>query len=179
MFRDETRKVVRKAKAKEMERNASPEEDTLTKPSQPYSDRSPKVYSPQGDIELVMRNPSPPIEDCAISFFFHHHDAPVPRSFSRGFLDILPAIYQKELNSNGPLPEIITAISLAGISNLQGAPDVMIAARMKHTAALRVVNAALQDPASAKADSTLMTVMLLGLFEVLTFSTLTVFTTLT
>lgn len=178
MFRDETRKVVRKAKAKEMERNASPEEDTLTKPSQPYSDRSLKVYSPQGDIELIMRNPSPPIEDSAISFFFRH-DASVPRSFSRGFLDILPAIYQKELNSHGPLPEIITAISLAGISNLQGAPDVMIAARMKHTAALRVVNAALQDPASAKADSTLMTVMLLGLFEVLTFSTFTMLTTLT
>lgn len=170
MFRDETRKVVRKAKAKEMERNASSGEDTLTKPSQPCSDRSPKVYSPQGDIELVMRNPSPPIEDCAISFFFHH-DASVPRTFSRGFLDILPAIYQKELNSRGPLSEIISAISLAGISNLQGAPDVMLAARVKHTAALRVVNAALQDPASAKADSTLMTVMLLGLFENITCST--------
>ena len=178
MFRDETRKVVRKAKAKEIERNASPEEEALTKPSQPCSDRSPKVYSPQGDIGLVMRNPSPPIEDGAISFFFHR-DASAPRTFSRGFLDILPAIYQKELNSRGPLPEIITAIGLAGFSNLQGAPDVMLAARVKHTAALRDVNAALHDPARAKADSTLMTVMLLGLFEVLTFSTLTVFTTLT
>lgn len=170
MFRDETRKVVRKAKAKEIERNASPEEEALTKPSQPCSDRSPKVYSPQGDIGLVMRNPSPPIEDGAISFFFHR-DASAPRTFSRGFLDILPAIYQKELNSRGPLPEIITAIGLAGFSNLQGAPDVMLAARVKHTAALRDVNAALHDPARAKADSTLMTVMLLGLFENITCST--------
>lgn len=168
MFRDETKKVVRKAKAKEVERNA--QESALNKTSRPGSDGSSEDSSPERDIELIIRNPSPPLEDGAIYFFFDHN-ALVPRTFSRGFLDILPDIYQKKLNPHNPLPEVIAAIGLAGISNLQNAPDAMLAARVKHTAALRNVNSALQNPETAKADSTLMAVMLLGLFENITCST--------
>ena len=108
------------------------------------------------------------IEDQANSFFFHHfvtQGAAPPTSYSSP----LPMLFNQKSSwgsVKNPLPEIITAIGMAGISNLQSSPEGMLATRRKYTAVLRTLNAALQDPEKASADSTLMAVMLLGTFEV-------------
>ena len=108
------------------------------------------------------------IEDQGSSFFFHNFvtsEATPPTSYSV----FLPRLYNVSLMQGAignPLPDVITAIGMAGISNLQDSPDGMVATRQKHTKALRTLNAALQDPRSATADTTLMAVILMGLFEV-------------
>ena len=108
------------------------------------------------------------IEDQGSSFFFHNFvtsEATPPTSYSV----FLPRLYNVTLMKGAignPLPDVITAIGMAGISNLQSSPDGMVATREKHTRALRTLNAALQDPRTAKADTTLMAVILMGLFEV-------------
>lgn len=110
------------------------------------------------------------IEDQGSNFFFHHFVMAGSTSPS-SYFDFLPLMYHSESAlgaAPNPLPGVIKAIGMAGISNMQSspAPTTMAATRQKHTSVLRALNVALQDPRTAGADSTLVAVMLLGLFEV-------------
>lgn len=71
-----------------------------------------------------------------------------------------------ESNYGGALSATITAVGLAGLSNSNNAPDVMIVARQNYASALHLVNTALRDPIESKTDQTLVAVMLLGMYEV-------------
>lgn len=105
-----------------------------------------------------------PLEEQASCFFFHHFVSDDP-STPIGYARFLPKIYNHE-SAYGNLGGIVTSIGLAGLSNLKSSPETMIMARKKHTAVLRSLNSSLQDPATAATDSTFLTVLLLGLFEV-------------
>lgn len=110
------------------------------------------------------------IEDQGSTFFFHHFVIAGNTSPS-SYTDFLPLMYNSESvlgSAPNPLPGVIKAIGMAGITNMQSspAPTAMAATRQKHISVLRALNVALQDPRTAGADSTLMAVMLLGLFEV-------------
>jgi len=125
----------------------------------------PPVYNDSPPRGLLMS-----IEEQGNSFFFHHfvsESSPSPSSYS----DFLPLIYNPKSDLGSariPLPGVITAIGMAGISNMHKSPavTVMVAARQKYISVLRALNIALQNPKTARSDSTLMAVMLLGLFEV-------------
>ncbi|KAF4833169.1 hypothetical protein CGCTS75_v003959 [Colletotrichum tropicale] len=54
---------------------------------------------------------------------------------------------------------------MAAISNVHNAPDVIIQAKERYCQALNATNLALRDPTLVAADSTLMAILLLGLFE--------------
>ena len=69
-------------------------------------------------------------------------------------------------SASNPLPGVITAIGMAGISIMQGSATGMVATRRKHTGVLHSLTAALQDLKTANEDTTLMAVLLLGTFEV-------------
>lgn len=167
MFRDETTKVMRKAQAKTPECITSPEEVALVGTSRKPSDGSSVVHVLPELSHILNRNPSRKIEDEASSYFFHHFvskDSVITASL----YDFLPAIYHQGIGQNDPLPDIVAATGLAGIANISRSSEVMLAARAKHTEVLRITNAALRDPERAKADSTLMAVLLLGMFEIIT-----------
>jgi len=120
-------------------------------------------YDPPNPQSLVYS-----IEDQASSFFFHHFVSKgnLPPT---GYASFVPALFNHQSclgSASNPLPGIITAIGMAGLSNMQSSSAGMVATRQKHTGVLRALNAALQDPGTASADSTLMSVMLLGTFEV-------------
>lgn len=129
------------------------------------TDVLPAAYNLFPPQELVLS-----IEDQGSSFFFHHFvtvNSTPPSSYAA----FLPRLYNYEAASglaSNPLPGVITAIGMAGITNMQSSPTpaAMVATRQKHTSVLRALNAALQDSRTASTDSTLMAVMLLGLFEV-------------
>ena len=108
------------------------------------------------------------VEDQGRSFFFHSFVTADPKG-PMNYAVYLPQLYNDVLAQGAianPLPGIITAIGMAGVSNLQNSPTAMVATRKEHTKVLRTLNAALQDPRAAITDSTLMSVLLLGLFEV-------------
>ncbi|KAF2814622.1 uncharacterized protein BDZ99DRAFT_181049 [Mytilinidion resinicola] len=147
IFRDETRKVVRKARGSS---------STLS-PSTPETSPS----------TLAIITPSRLIEDDAASFFFFHYVLKEP-AFANGLYDFLPTLYSQ--GSSAVFQDIVTATGLAGLANLKRSPTLMHAARAKHSTALRTVNASLQNQQTATSDSTLMAVLLLGLFENITCS---------
>jgi hypothetical protein len=84
---------------------------------------------------------------------------------SRGYMNHLTELGNFDRGSR-LLSAAISSVSLAGLANVRSAPAVMANARVEYTSALRLVNAALRDPAQVKTDSTLTSVILLSLFEV-------------
>ena len=115
--------------------------------------------------QLVSRNLSVPLEDRATCFFFDNFVS-ADRIFSMGSnLKYLPNVIQQDCVDSA-LSGIVIAIGMASISNTEKSPELMLAARQKHSSVLRVINASLQDPEKAKADPTFAAVLLLGLFEV-------------
>jgi hypothetical protein len=60
----------------------------------------------------------------------------------------------------------INALGLAALANMKMSPALMMTAREEYTAALACTNQSLKDPVISQADSTLMAVMFLGMFEV-------------
>ena len=62
----------------------------------------------------------------------------------------------------------VHAVGLASFANQYNAPQILKKARKHYVSALQLTNAALCSPAAATKDSTLIAVMLLGLFETIT-----------
>ena len=70
------------------------------------------------------------------------------------------------MSGRSALTEVIISLGMVGISHTKSSsPSVMHAARVKYNLAVSATNRALCTQ-EAKADQTLITVMLLGLFEV-------------
>ena len=169
VFRDETKKVVTKAQPTKARKHSNvtspvPPVESLTSASSSPG-RTPAPPEPSiAEILDVPRQLSLSLEEKANCYFFHNFVSK-DIAYPTGNLSYLPIIYGQEF-SESVLSEIVTAIGMAGIANLQNSPDAMIAARQKQVAVLRDVNVAIQDPENAKTDRTLMAVLLLGLFEV-------------
>lgn len=106
----------------------------------------------------------PIVLDFAISSFFSNHVVDLGVS-SRNFIDQLQA--SSSPNAEQGLVTSIKAVGLAQVSNAMGAPEIMNQAIKHYVAAVRLINAALQSPVIATKDITLLTVMILSLFETL------------
>ncbi|KAL2124000.1 hypothetical protein VTJ04DRAFT_365 [Mycothermus thermophilus] len=59
----------------------------------------------------------------------------------------------------------ITAVGLMGRASMTRSPELMDAARKSYGTALRLINRALQDDVEATKDTTILSVLILGLFE--------------
>ncbi|KAF4636801.1 hypothetical protein G7Y89_g1296 [Cudoniella acicularis] len=131
--------------------------------------------SPDGsDREVITQNltsatPSPPlaiapsIAERGINYFFSNFVAE-PSGPSPGHFHHLHSIY----NANGVddvLRSCLIATGLAGLSNVSKSAPLMGYARREYTIALRKINAALLSSTEARKDSTLMSIMVVSVFE--------------
>lgn len=165
VFRDETKKVVRKAKAaKTQDRGSSSAMTTPNKGVNLFESSTMAAdvavdLTTQAQNQIAIRNLSTSIDDQSTCFFFNHF------SHSNARLNFLPAVYG-QLTPSSPLVKIVTSIGMAALANRVESPELVFAARQKQTSVLRAINFALQDREEARTDSTLVTVLLLGIFEV-------------
>ena len=113
---------------------------------------------------LLLPNLAPTIDERAVGFFFSNHVVGIDVS-SRGFIDHLQSHPDYNLVDN--LLTSIKAVGLAGFSNVTKSPSLMIEAKKNYVVAVRLINAALQSPEDVKKDTTLLAVMILGIFETL------------
>ena len=102
------------------------------------------------------------LEHIATSRFFHHYVSPT-RTFFRLDLDFTHAVIDGA-SKRAILAEAIVAMGILTLPNKSRA--AYLAARIRHTRALRLTNKALRDAEFAKSDEVLMAVILLGLYEV-------------
>ncbi|MCJ1403600.1 hypothetical protein MMC11_006823 [Xylographa trunciseda] len=125
------------------------------------------------DIDWFAVTPPPtlsvPIESQAMCYFFRNYVCEDSR-FSRGYFDYLPSIFSSNGAVGSAITDAVISLGMVGLSNTKNASDIMISAKERYNSAIRATNSALRDVEAAKADQTLITVMLLGLYETNTCS---------
>jgi hypothetical protein len=112
---------------------------------------------------LQIHAPFPPLDDLATCFLFHHF---VMNDIdpAKAHMGHLPSMVQDA--GNDALSTAAIAVGLGCLSNFRQWPSGMVRARQKRTWAVRLINIALQNPDQRSRDEVLMTVILLGVFEV-------------
>ncbi|MCJ1467285.1 hypothetical protein MMC07_005909 [Pseudocyphellaria aurata] len=171
VFRDETRKVVRKAKAaKTLNKNSSSalisSSSAVTRPSEgaKLAENSAIATDIAPDLshrtrnQTILQPPSIPIEEHGTCFYF--------QEFS-GRPAHMQAVF-KEASLENPLLNIVKSIGMAAMANKFKSPEILFAARERQTSVLRAINLRLQDREEARTNSTMMTILLLGTFEIVT-----------
>lgn len=118
------------------------------------------------DIQLSMFSLAPTLEERATGFFIANYVLGISGP-SRGHLDYLSDIARREVLDEGLLCSI-KAVGLAGFSHSNRAPSLMKNARYQYMKALQSTNRALRDPETAKKDNTLISIMILTIFETIT-----------
>lgn len=101
--------------------------------------------------------------DQAASFFFTGHVNEASESCSLIY-NYLPRFYDADHSS--ALSHVIKAIGLAGLSSYRSARTLMSPAYSHYSLALSSIRSTLGDPALATTDQTLLTIYLLGIYEV-------------
>ncbi|KAF2731880.1 hypothetical protein EJ04DRAFT_578770 [Polyplosphaeria fusca] len=121
-------------------------------------------------MQLLARQPSrlAAVEDEAIHHFFAHYNekffAAEGQQSHGGFDYILP-VYEKDLLSGGPVPEIVKASGLAALANMKASPELLTAAKATQVKVLRQLNDQLHDTRTALSDSSILTCIMLGIYE--------------
>jgi hypothetical protein len=104
-------------------------------------------------------------EEQATCFFWRNYILEEHR-FHNGNFQYLSDLYTRE-DIGESLTETVACLGLVGLSNFWKASNIMRAAQAKYNSALRLVSSRLRNVEEAKADQTLVAVMLLGLYEVI------------
>ncbi|KAH7199493.1 hypothetical protein DER44DRAFT_787767 [Fusarium oxysporum] len=107
-------------------------------------------------------------EDQALNFFFHHYV--VPESGRSPTHPDCHGIIYKRATGPGYMANLISAVGLAGLAYMRNAPTLLNSASQAFSRALHGICAALVDPSEASSDQTLVAVMLLALYETVTFN---------
>ncbi|KAF2475302.1 uncharacterized protein BDR25DRAFT_213918 [Lindgomyces ingoldianus] len=162
MFRDESKRIIRRSRMLH--------EGAQVK--QPSAAVVQEVVPALSTVSAVSASPPPisipyalsqPINEIAAHFFFAHYSCDEP-PLSKEYHTWLMQMYFEDRSMNNIRPAI-EAAGMAGISNIFYAPYIAWKAKEQYVRALVATNEALGDPVESIADTTLMTVILLGLFE--------------
>ena len=183
MFKDETAVVAKKAEKRyEALAMQAPLTGLETKQRQNLgtssSEASPLFYTDAGTFglepyvpsasryptpESMTREITPSIEDQAMGFFISNHVS-YPTVVPKGQYEwVLEAL--KEPGCDQALRDSVNAASLAALANSTKNPVIMAKAHTAYGSALSTTNNALRSKDLSKKDTTLISVIMLGLYE--------------
>jgi hypothetical protein len=109
---------------------------------------------------------APSLDEQAASYVFHNYvSEDNEKASSKGFFDYLPALYRRS-QPESILADAVTALGLVGIANSTRDSALLNKAVLKYGAIARAVSERLGVVKLAKQDDILISVLLLGLFEV-------------
>lgn len=112
---------------------------------------------------IPTRSMTPPIEDQALGFFFANYKIE-PSIVPRGQFEFLAELLKRN-DTERILHSSVNAASLASLANTTKSPLIMKRAREEYGAALAMTNRALKSRNTAVKDSTLISVLMLGMYE--------------
>ncbi|KAJ5820464.1 hypothetical protein N7474_006055 [Penicillium riverlandense] len=145
VFRDQTDKTIKRSKAKR---------------TKSASNDSPP---PTQHLSPTTQCLSPSIDEIGVNYFLCNFVIG-GQSSSRGCLNYIPTVYR----ADGDSPTLVAsmaAVGLVALANTTQQPELASHARAKYAEAIRNVNIALESPIESVKDSTLMSVISLGVFE--------------
>lgn len=184
LFRDESAKVIKKARGLEIPRRRR---ETHQNEEKPKENLDASALLPPNDVE------TPHNTQCSLStetfsgakfpsltsgrfLLYSLFSSTNLEDLSITFLTCYVAVISPfaTAQSSSPTPlftskasfDAVSCVGLAGLSNVTNNQDLMMIARHKYAATIRHVGAALQEPASADLDDTFKAVIMLALFEV-------------
>jgi hypothetical protein len=169
-FRDQTKEVAVKAQGTKHKRISTSDTHvpqhhlrglSVQVPTLFHLAESSTSYRPQCSLA---RTPSLSVEDQATRFFFSKYGARQSSEQRRSLYEYLPELYNVD-TENSSLRCIITAVGLAGLSHRRTSSEMLLAATASYNLALHQTNYALQHPMTASSDQTLISILLLGLYE--------------
>lgn len=185
MFRDESDNVIGKAEKAKAKREPKLKSTPPDKPSTPIPSHVPDGF----DLFIAketMSSPSQAFLDGRSAFNIKSMLMPChvmyPTLDERSlavFGTLAPTLFRtvdlvdglcKQGDMQDHVRASMTAVGLACFSNASHAPELLPKAQREYVTALRLTNAALRSPTSAKNDSTLFSVMVLSLYEMITGS---------
>ena len=167
LFRDESERIIRKARQVEQSSLVLIHETATTCPRPPQSSAptsEPKSFTSSFGPISISCPLSQPINELGANFFFAKYTFNEP-PFSGEYHDWLTQSYFDD-GPNHVLRAAIDAVGMAGISNVSHAPHVASKSKEQYCEALAAMKEALNDPVQAIADTTFMAGILLGVFEV-------------
>ncbi|KAJ9144280.1 Fungal specific transcription factor domain-containing protein [Pleurostoma richardsiae] len=175
VFRDDTERIIRRSRRHGSGGEDSPEalHDTtgesslVSSPStvQTHSTPRPAFCCSPASIPAIVTQP---IDDIATHFFFVNYTTTGPPYTQRYLAWLTQACWGN--SSTNPTRAVIEAFGMAGICNIFHAPQLMPKTRELYGRALAATNRALRDPIGVKADTTLLSVLFLGGYEIMTFT---------
>ena len=130
----------------------------------------PTLHVEQWDSEasFVPQSPTLDFEGLALGFFFNRFVIlPSSSAAARGFLEVLPSLYLNA-DTHSALFSATAAIALAVYASDPHREHCIGKARQKYGETLLRVNEALRDPIAARTNETLMSVLIMGLLEIIT-----------
>ncbi|TPR05758.1 Sugar (and other) transporter family protein [Aspergillus niger] len=115
-------------------------------------------------LEVIARPISLPLVVIGLDFFFSHYVVPQSGP-SSGFLDYAPAMLAQDDGGNDMLEGAILALGFSGLARTTNQSDLLTRSMMMYTRTMERVNLALADPQAARRDSTIVSVLVLALYE--------------
>ncbi|KAJ5426687.1 hypothetical protein N7465_001757 [Penicillium sp. CMV-2018d] len=114
--------------------------------------------------EVIARPFSLPLVIIGLDFFLSHY---VVRQSgpSSGFLDYVPAMLAQDDGGSDMLEGAILAVGFSGLARTTSQADLLTRSMMMYTRTMERVNLALADPQAARRDSTIVSVLVLALYE--------------
>ncbi|KAJ5438598.1 Protein of unknown function DUF3468 [Penicillium daleae] len=109
------------------------------------------------------RGLSPSPDEIGINYFIRNFVIG-NQSSSRGYLNYIPSVYLND-GEHPTLVSSLAAVGLVALANSTQQPELASHARAKYSEAICNINSALASPSESVKDSTLMSVISLGLFE--------------
>ena len=178
IFHDESEKVIRKSKAKEAEStikcdtiNALPlpleEIDSTSSSCDVEEDGTNSQHVTAMDFH--QKSPTnltllPRIEELATGLFVSNF---IIGDSGPGHFDYLPDVYREHSLDEG-LISSMTAVGLASYAHIQQEPALLHRARLQYVRAIQHTNRALHSVTDARKDTTLLSILVLGIFETVT-----------
>ncbi|KAF2825578.1 hypothetical protein CC86DRAFT_293941 [Ophiobolus disseminans] len=158
MFHDESKRIVQRNRSRIANH---PESHELQQDFSKQKSMQVAVAAPVKLTDFVLYQP---LDDLGISFFMSSYISSDP---SVSQLYYLPDFYAKVGYSNPGLQQSITAAGLAGYAKATRQQDLVNTATKHYIAAIRGINAAISDTETAAQDSTLLSIIMVAMFEAL------------
>lgn len=172
LFRDESEKVVRKAKVPRStpeHRKAAHCQTTSTNSTDSSVSTSPtRSVTPPNTVSQalgVSKSLTPQCLDEGVIFFFDHY-VTVNSNCPSWKVDLPNSAIWPTLFGNRAFNNAVSSVGYAGLSNVTKNPEYTIIARRKYATSLQGITLALKDTSNADLDATFKSVILLAAFEV-------------
>ncbi|KAK4867607.1 hypothetical protein LT330_001117 [Penicillium expansum] len=126
--------------------------------------RSKKIETESATDKLPSpaRRLNPSADEIGVNYFFRNFV--VDQTSSRGCLNYIPSVFRDD-GGHPTLVASMAAVGLVALANSTQQSELASIARAKYTEAIHNVNTALASPIDSLKDSTLMSVISLGVFE--------------